>query len=33
VRSLAARGLRVHQVRGDDPALGEVTARHLGIES
>jgi len=33
VRSLAARGLRVHLVSGDDPALVEAMARRLGIES
>jgi len=33
VRSLAARGLRVHLVSGDDPALVEQLARRLGIES
>jgi len=32
VRSLAARGLRVHLVSGDDPALVEQIARLLGIE-
>jgi Cu2+-exporting ATPase len=31
VRSLAARGLRVHLVSGDDPALVERLARRLGI--
>jgi Cu2+-exporting ATPase len=33
VRSLATRGLRVHLVSGDDPALVEQMARRLGIES
>ncbi len=33
VRSLVARGLRVHLVSGDDPALVETMARRLGIES
>jgi Cu2+-exporting ATPase len=33
VRSLAARGLRVHLVSGDDPALVERIAQRLGIES
>jgi Cu2+-exporting ATPase len=33
VRSLAARGLRLHLVSGDDPALVESLARRLGIES
>ncbi len=32
VRALAGRGLRVHLVSGDDPALVEQTARLLGIE-
>jgi len=32
VRSLAARGLRVHLVSGDDAALVEQMARRLGIE-
>jgi Cu2+-exporting ATPase len=31
--ALAARGLRVHLVSGDDPALVEKIARRLGIES
>ena len=33
VAALAARGLRLHLVSGDDPALVEVLARRLGIES
>jgi len=33
VRTLAARGLRVHLVSGDDPQAVEPVARRLGIES
>jgi Cu2+-exporting ATPase len=33
VQSLAARGLRVHLVSGDEPALVERIARQLGIEA
>jgi Cu2+-exporting ATPase len=33
VAALAARGLRLHLVSGDDPALVEALARRLGIES
>jgi P-type Cu2+ transporter len=33
VGALAARGLRVHLVSGDDPALVESIARRLGIEA
>jgi len=33
VRSLGARGLRVHLVSGDDPAVVGALARRLGIES
>ena len=33
VRALVARGLRVHLVSGDDPALVESIARRLGIEA
>jgi Cu2+-exporting ATPase len=33
VQALAARGLRVHLLSGDDPAIVEALARRLGIES
>ncbi len=33
VAALAARGLRLHLVSGDDPALVEALARRLGIDS
>jgi Cu2+-exporting ATPase len=33
VQALAARGLRVHLLSGDDPVLVEALARRLGIES
>jgi P-type Cu2+ transporter len=33
VKALAARGLRLHLVSGDDPALVERIARRLGIEA
>jgi Cu2+-exporting ATPase len=33
VRALASRGLRVHLVSGDDPAIVEALAQRLGIDS